>query len=201
MQVNGRHKGETIIVLGNGPSLRDFDFQKIASRTTIGVNRINRIFNPDYVLFLDKEAWGHYGGGIQAGRPKEIFCPNAIRNHVPHFVTLFGKFEPIVVGDILSHDFDAGLFWGYTSILPAINLAYVFGAHKVVMLGVDMHDGRHFDNDEDMPGYWGSLDRIMHDFVRIKTMTNNPDHNFRIYNGNPQSAIRVFDFVEAGREF
>lgn len=47
------HRGEQIIILGNGPSIRDIPVKALRRFTTIGVNEINRWFDPDYVLLYD----------------------------------------------------------------------------------------------------------------------------------------------------
>ena len=49
------HKGETCVVIGNGPSLKLSDIQRLPYKT-FGSNQIYRLpFQPDYYSIVDKE--------------------------------------------------------------------------------------------------------------------------------------------------
>jgi len=52
-QIYGRHKDETIIVLGNSASLNGMDLDEFDCFTTLGVNRILRMYEPTYVMVVD----------------------------------------------------------------------------------------------------------------------------------------------------
>jgi hypothetical protein len=47
------HKGETILILGSGPSLNDFNVNDLQRFTTIGANQISRRVDPTYVTLFD----------------------------------------------------------------------------------------------------------------------------------------------------
>lgn len=55
-ELKNAHAGEELIVLGNGPSLREINFNRLSGKCTFGMNNLASIFNqtewrPDYYLF------------------------------------------------------------------------------------------------------------------------------------------------------
>lgn len=209
VNIHGRHEGETIVVLGTGPSINKVDLKKALRFTTIGVNAILEKFEPDYYLFLDEINWEKYRYHIAATRA-QVFCPR--HRHVPVMAlgqtqemfpfkvdvpaTRFEQWAPWLDDQpILSRKYEDGLFYSATSTIAAVNLAFLFGAKRVVMLGVDLHDHSHYNDlvkgrDVQIP----QKHRIMTDFERIKKDIEGLD--FEILNGNPDSAVRCFPFVD-----
>ncbi|MDR2043935.1 MAG: hypothetical protein LBQ15_06130 [Clostridium sp.] len=59
-RLKGRHQGERCFIVGNGPSLRAADLDRIAGEVTFGLNRIYRIFpetvwRPTYYVVSDSD--------------------------------------------------------------------------------------------------------------------------------------------------
>lgn len=187
-----RHDGETIIVLGNGPSLKAFDFGRLDGFTTIGVNRIPEIFDPNYLVFLDSETWQHNKQLIIDSKATGKYCPDTIETGGT--CKQFKRYWPQILDPIIADDWDKGLFFGYTSIMPAINLAYLMKASKVVLLGVDMHDDSHYYDESPKPILDGFKVIIKH-FVRLKSFCLNKANGFQVLNGNPDSNVKIFDVV------
>jgi hypothetical protein len=151
MEIHGKHIGETIAVLGTGPSINDVDFSLLEGVTTIGVNRILYGFDPDYLVWLDLnavEVLEDIYGDSQALK----LCSR--RAWQEDDVIPFEKYEPKNGQPFLSSDFRKGMYHGPSSIFAAINLAYLFGAERVILLGVDLHNGAHFYSDKGKVSGW-----------------------------------------------
>ncbi|MDI9880065.1 6-hydroxymethylpterin diphosphokinase MptE-like protein [Flectobacillus longus] len=175
------HKGKKCVILCNGPSLNNVDFEilKDSNVITIGLNKINLLFErttfrPDYIacvnpfvleqnkdffsttsipLFLDFAAFK------QAGIKYKDFNKNS-QLHLLHSSTLHGRFA----GDISS-----SICQGSTVTYVALQLAFHFGFHEVTLVGCDhsfatkgtpnktikleSHDNNHFD-----PNYFSTKD-------------------------------------------
>ena len=52
-QIYDKHKGETILIIGNSKSLDGMDFDEFDCFTTIGINRILRVYEPTYLMLAD----------------------------------------------------------------------------------------------------------------------------------------------------
>jgi len=189
-----RHKDETIIILGNGPSLKDFDFTCLDGFTTIGVNRIPEIFDPDYLVFLDPITWAENKELIIESKATVKYCPEDI--DTGGICKPFKRYWPGALDPIISTDWEQGLFFGYTVIMAAINLAYLMEAKKAVLLGVDMHDHSHYYDNEPGAPIGPGFKVIIRHFVRLKSFCLNKCNNFQVLNGNPGSNVKLFDVVK-----
>ena len=52
--LGGKHRGETVVVIGNSSSLSEMDLSILDGYTTLGVNRLLRVYEPNYLLVVDK---------------------------------------------------------------------------------------------------------------------------------------------------
>ncbi len=68
--LDGKHKGETIVLVGSAPYLKDMDLHPLDGITTIGCNRnlLHPYFRPTYLMASDRRP---YIKEMQAGRYKE----------------------------------------------------------------------------------------------------------------------------------
>jgi len=138
-EYRNRHAGETIVVCGCGPSLRDLDHP--AECVTIGVNDVGRLFDPTYLVVLN---------------PPSQFAPGRFE-HVRHarakalFTQLdLGPVGPPVVRFALGQRGGTGDGGGrvlhYTQNSPyvAVGLAAWMGARRIELIGVDFVDDHFF---------------------------------------------------------
>lgn len=95
-QLHVNHNGAPIFVLGNGPSLRDFDFGRLKGRDTLGMNAAYRYWDtidwrPTYYCCLDDALIDTHKDAIlnliQEGRIKEFFLSGRILQHFPKLAT------------------------------------------------------------------------------------------------------------------
>jgi len=123
-----RHRGETLILLGTGPSLRSLDLAALRRFITIGCNGIGHTFQPDYYLIIDPFVYGTHQAIFDA-------CPGT--RILSSFtagecdVRLYYTYENLVgldPDDVYSADNS-----GYVQL----SIAYIMGAANLVLAGYD----------------------------------------------------------------
>ncbi len=192
--IENRHAGELIFVLGNGPSLAlaaEYE-RELRSYTTIGVNRSFRMLKTTYLLFLDASLWAQESEGI-LGCALPVFCPR--RLHLPCF-RQFDRHHARDRKDILSEHWRDGLYWSRSSAVAAINLACLFGAAQIALLGVDMRDNSHFYSEHGRNMPFLHADEILEDLWWMSRRML--EKGLRLWNCSPESAVRGFEKIELG---
>jgi len=195
--VDGAWRGEPTFLIGGGPSLRDFDFNRLRGRGH--VIAINRAFEvapfADILFFMDNKFYKlcHEGPRYEAWlafKGYKVFLDLMGRKYEDcYHVRSLGR-----VG--LSRSLASGLYHGNNSGVGALNLALVLQANPIYLLGYDMRfDAQghsHFHS-----GYGpGAREQTVRSFVRdfermAKFMKDERSH---IVNLNPHSGLRVFRF-------
>lgn len=144
--IHGRHKGELIIIYGNGPSLRLAEPHKaqLSQVRSIGVNVSYLLLPSDYLVFSDHYMWKHLKHELL--RLKSIvFCQ--YDQNIPYF-NQWEKYLPahscIKDRETLCPNWKVGIFKGISSAIAAVNLAYLFGASQIALLGIDLNSPTHF---------------------------------------------------------
>jgi len=192
--IEGCHKGEIIFVLGNGPSLELAKKCKrqLEALTAIGVNRSFRLLKTKYLLFLDGPLWVTDSEQIlQCG--STVFCPQRLR--LPYF-TPFARYSARNREDVLSQEWSSGLYWSRSSAVAAINLAYIFGAAEIALLGVDLRDYTHFYSGKGSNRSFPHADKIIEDLWWMSRRLL--DKGIKLWNCSPDSAVRGFEKTELG---
>jgi len=143
-------EGEACFILGGGPSLQGFDVERLRGRgRVIGVNNAGLDLCPwaDVLYFADGWSrwltWNHKRFHLFKGKYIVTRCDEGM--------------PPGVDIKQIKHDFKIGFsddprqLSGFCSGANAINLAYLFGARVIVLMGFDMR-----------PGNWHDLHRAGH---------------------------------------
>jgi hypothetical protein len=205
------HKGETAVVLGNGPSLKLSDIQKLRQYKFFGSNQIYRLpFIPDYYSIVDKEM-------LDACLP----LPMQVTSNSTMFLRAEAKVErnnPIypIVGAGFSRNIDNFVIMGGTVTYVLIQLAYYMGFTTLLLLGVDHHypkaetvtpgdffvagesDPDHFQPSDGEPYFRAGIRYNAPELERT-TVTYNWAKEFfkvegrKIYNLTPNSKLDVFE--------
>ena len=131
-----KHAGETCVVIGNGPSLRDVDLERLAKKyPTFGSNRIYLFpFVPKYYAICDELMAINCLVDIQKPEfnPEIMFLSRTIPmnrdNYIPVNYTVSGQF---------SKDIDHEIVIGGTVTYVLLQIAYYMGFSKVLLVGVD----------------------------------------------------------------
>ena len=134
-----RHHGETVYVVGKGPSLRGFDFGKLRGRTVIVINAAMLMLpNAPYWLFYDnhriceQEDWFRIfkGRAILARYFNSSCLPKDERLH------FYREGNACVPG----RRWNEFLYYGNNTAVLATNIAAVLGAARIELLGIDLGD-------------------------------------------------------------
>lgn len=182
-------EGETVYIIGGGPSLIGFDWTRLSGKRTIAVNKsILSYPNADAMYWTDSRVYGWNKSEIDKFKGPKY----TIRHHVtyPTDVKILRKSNKFGLED--SKD---AICHGNNSGYAAINLAYLLGAKRIILLGYDMkndgsrghyHDGypvpvtgNNIYKDQFIPGF-----QIIADLLRQK--------NIEVYNASMTSALTVW---------
>ena len=131
--------GEDVYVLGGGPSLRDFDWNRLQDRNTIGCNQaflhgasicnICCFGDPDFWRLYSDQLFHEYGGWVVSNLPR--LTEKGLPDQPPQWVHIFQRLDRG-----LSSEPDA-LAWNMNTGSVAIHLALLLGARRIYLLGFD----------------------------------------------------------------
>lgn len=195
-QYNGKvdpiWSGETVYIIGGGPSLKGFNWSRLHGKRTIAINKAIITYpNADVMYWTDSRVYRWYTNEINKFKglkftirpwPEYTNDVKVLRKGIK-----FGLEEP---RDRLAH--------GNNSGYAAINLAYHLGAKKIILLGYDMkndgvtghfHDGYPVPITSDkiyrnqfLPGFEVLAERLK-------------EKKIQIFNASPISNIKCFPMI------
>lgn len=134
-----RHRGESVIVCGCGPSLHELtEPQRFI---TIGVNDIGRLFDPNYLVVVNPRSQfkGDRFRYVEQSKAQALFTQLELGPVRPPVVPFkLGQFAGTTpaVGDVLHHT--------QNSPYVAVCLAACMGATRIGLIGVDFTDHHFF---------------------------------------------------------
>ena len=146
-----RHKGETCIITGMGPSFEYVPNEFLESYVTFGVNKIwLKEFSPTYYVATDP--WMNpYTRWMDDMRCRDYFL-------LPSFARGVGGSTPVVykndAPEEFTHDPRVSMRKGYGTVVHvALRFAYLMGFTTALLVGLDHTGGTHFH-----PAYdqWGA---------------------------------------------
>jgi len=181
--------GETVYIIGGGPSLENFNWNNLIGKKTIAINKsILSYPNANILYWTDSRVYGWYKNEIDNFSGLKV----TIRDHVTYtddikIMKKGNKYGLEEAKDTLCH--------GNNSGYAAINLAYLLGAKKIVLLGYDMRNvgtkghyhggypvpatGDNVYKDQFIPGF-----KILADLLKEKKI--------EVYNASIHSALTVW---------
>lgn len=183
----GEWKGEAAVILGGGPSLRKDLVPALRGRARVIAVNNAYLLAPwaDLLFFADRRWWewnkhdlGRYEGPLMVTRQR-IEDPRVKRLGRERVEAL--SRNPCVVA-------------GWCGGANAINVAYLYGANPIILMGFDMR-----------PGNWHDLHRLPHApnqhrerFIpALERMAVELEReNVTVLNTNPRSALRCFPFAD-----
>jgi hypothetical protein len=181
--------GETVYIIGGGPSLIGFDWNRLIGKKTIAINKAILSYpKADVLYWTDSRVYGWYKKEIDSFKGLKY----SIRNHASYpadinILRKSNKFGLEEAKDALCH--------GNNSGYAAINLAYLLGVKRIVLLGYDMHnDGKrsHYHEGYPVPATGDNIYRdqfvpgfeILADLLKQKKV--------EVYNASTTSSLRVW---------
>lgn len=144
LNLKDKHKGERCFIIGNGPSLKPDDLDKIKGEASFAVNNIGNVFGsttwrPTYFMSVDTVAYHWYGkeySEMQAGyrflnvKLADLYC--TVYDKVLYF-NVWG----VQTENDFSEDITKGIYLGFGILYTVLQLAVYMGFSKIYLLGVD----------------------------------------------------------------
>jgi hypothetical protein len=189
---DGAWAGQACFIIGGGPSLKGFDFNRLRGRgRIIAINRAYE-FVPfaDVHYFMDRP----YYKRIQSEPSWRVFPGIKVYLNMSGYSIEGGVVSLRPMGRTgLSRSLAEGIYHGNNSGVGAIGLAHCLGANPVYLLGYDCKrtsESSHFHS-----GYGRSMSdtvlaRMIKDFDDMAALLRGV--GTRVINLNPDSAIRCF---------
>ena len=144
------HEGETAFLIGNGPSVRSDDLEKLEGNITFCCNKFymsysNHSFRPTYTVSADDKMINDFGNEIAKNSEGIVwFCSAApVEQEEKGFEWVFLQSEKLrLEKDALL----AGAYHTGATLLAALQIGYYMGIRKYVLYGVD-HNFKYDSND------------------------------------------------------
>lgn len=206
---DGSWKGQRCFLIGGGPSLRGFDFERLRGERVIAINAAFKFcMFADILFFMDranfymamlkgrmndggiKKAWDEFSG-------YKVFLDLLQNRQIPGCHQLYAN-SSIESG--LTFTMKKGLIHGNNSGHGALNLAFCLGANPIYLLGYDFY----FVGPKKQRGHFhnvykhelsenGFLAFIKHFQKSSKILRR---AGVRVFNCNSKSRLRYFEFAD-----
>lgn len=197
---DGSWAGRRCFVVGGGPSLKGFDFERLRGDKVIAVNKAfldvpfaDVVFGMDRSL-IDNFMTGRLGENYR--RAFESFEGAKLWLDISGYSYPPGVYSIPSAGEIgWTKSLKEGLYHGQNSGYGALNLAMVLGADPIYLLGYDCSKGpageKNYHDGYPSGGNPDALNIFKRAFeVGAALLNGRP----RIVNLNPNSALRCFEF-------
>jgi hypothetical protein len=194
-------KGQRCFIIGGGPSLTGFDFERLWGERVIAINKaFASCMFADVLYFMD---FIHFYTNIEDGRfgPEYLEKWKAFKGIKVHADSRGRDLPDVYWINLSSYQYGVstsqkrGLFRGSNCGYGALNLAVLMRANPIYLLGYDMkHDGKitHFHEGysrtaqgKALKTFIGELGAIRHDLKARR---------IKVVNLNPDSALKWFEF-------
>lgn len=145
--LRNKHAGKRCFIIGNGPSLKIEDLDRLKNEITFACNKIYLAFDqtewrPTYYSILDVLVAENNRSDVNELKLCKIFC-EAVRSYfkdADDIIWLKSLKMPILNGDYkgkFSTNAHEGVYGGWTVIYPQIQLAFFMGIREIYLIGVD----------------------------------------------------------------
>lgn len=181
-------KGQTVYLIGGGPSLKTFKWNMLRGKKTIAINKAIKFWpEADAMYWTDGRIWTWLQKEIKEFKGmKFTIAPKPYTADV-HLLGRGRKYGLEVSPDMLAH--------GNNSGYAAINLAIHLGAKRIVLLGYDMgNDGTvsHFHDGYPVNATGENIykNQFLPGFEILKNELKGKD--IQIFNACPTSKLNTF---------
>jgi hypothetical protein len=202
---NGCWAGRRCFIIGGGPSLKGFNFDKLQDELTIGINAVYQKFDPIILFGMDKRffEWAEckgikYYGKNEKEKNEFLERYNNLTAIKLHLNVEKADFENVYkidcMGNLgLSASLSNGLCHGENSGYAALNLAYILGCNPIYLLGFDMDGDKKYHWHDGHPGQAGTGD--MSTFpIAFNQFADEIKKKTRVINLNKESKLKCFEF-------
>ncbi len=183
--------GETVYILAGGASVRDLDLSRLRGKKVIAVNTAVFTWPLCQVMYWNDPEWYRQWGEKLAGYRGRVITGCA---HLSMKIYDQVKKAPAKKGLAV----DPGrVAMSYTSTQAAMNIAYHYGARRLVLLGVDCKlaaDGtRNHHSPHRHKSRVGWAERWIGDFEHVARVA--PTLGVEILNASPDTDLTCFEKV------
>lgn len=202
-RVKPRWTGKTCVVAATGPSLTPEATQLCRGLPTIAVSNAYKLMPWADVLYSCDPTWWREHQGCRLF-PGEKWSSHGKERSTDDKTTVARLYQLRLVQGLFKDGFSydpTAIHYGGNSGFQAVNLAILFGATRIVLIGFDMRivdDKRHFFGDHPHPlrnagplGQWAR---------RFKHAAKTLPSTIQIVNATPGSAITCFPMVDLEAE-
>lgn len=214
IKFNYIHKGERCFIIGNGPSLKIKDLEKLFDNHeyTFAVNGIVRCygqtrFRPTYYCMSDIKARIIYEKELINTNPSTIFASDfALLHKETDFFRCANKIHLITQkpnGNFgFSDDICCGVYWGYTVLYDlCLQIAIYMGFNEIYFLGADCTKDKP-TNDQHFITNYSNLnfkakfyyDEVMDAYAVAKQYADT--HGIKVFNATRGGNLEVFPRVD-----
>ena len=173
-------------VIGSGSSLLYFNLARIKDMDRIAINSSLKVLPCQYLVFLDAEFPETYTDELLKFKG-DIYCSDraAARIHELNLPVNFISFKN-QYNNIAKDWCDPVI--GMMSGLAALNIALLLGYKEIYLIGYDLYPGHIYQRPNKAYSDDWTMNKIVNKFELFK------DVDAKIYNCNPHSRIKTFDF-------
>lgn len=185
----GAWKGEPCFILGGGPSLKGFDVERLRGKGRVIAINAAFLLAPwaDVLYMADLGCYENFRDRAHLYRGEHFITRSKIKAPDPaHNLKRVNKTLTAPISD------DAGTVVGQDSGSNSLNVAYLFGASPIYLLGFDMtpgnwHDLHHKPQRESFSRtYMPFFEAMAPELAR---------RGVKVFNCNPESALTCFPYA------
>lgn len=221
--LKNRYKGQRCFIIGNGPSLRISDLNKISNEITFGTNRIYSLFDktewrPSFYVAIDNNVLKDNREEINKVEASHKFInvtakAYGINSENTTFINMFGPYliKPYlyetkkVCGDV-----SKAFTLSYSVTGVAMELAVYMGFKEIYLIGIDHNYSNYIDkngiyhSDDSVKDYFGSLKTKSYT-IQYRDATESyykafreysELYNIKIYNATRGGRLEVFERID-----
>jgi hypothetical protein len=204
---DGSWAGHPAFIVGGGPSLVDFDFERLRGHRSIAVNIAFWKFEPTMIFSMDTRClnWilkGHYEPkfpGLLAKFKKSTAYKVWLMTYtasLPDDIFTVNVFNDYTTGlGVFPRRSTDGIGHGNNSGYGALNMAVCLGANPIYLLGFDCSrtaEKSHWHEGHPVPQNPKHLDGFIPRFNRAAEIIKAA--GVRVVNLNPASALKCFEY-------
>lgn len=224
-KLKNAHSGETCVIVGNGPSLRAADLQKLHEKgiATFGTNRVFKIFDqtdwrPTFYVSEDANILRGVQQEVSALEAEIKFIPINLKwyedieipNALYFKIDYDGKYEQSFG---LSTDISRAVRCRSTVTATCLQLAIYMGYSKIYLIGVDHNFAKMIDKNgnvivdnsiqsnflanyqSDIPDLGFSIDEATEAYLNVEQLSRKMK-TFRVYNATRGGKLEVYERVD-----
>jgi hypothetical protein len=184
----------TVYIIGGGPSVSETPLHLIHGKNVIGVNNAYKLGDWVNVCWFGDSRWFKWNmQGLKNFKGLLVTCQRKLKHAEDYDVKSVQKGKPAGIERKPTR-----VCWNGSSGGSAINLAYHFGAKKIVLIGFDMKpvNGK-YNYHSDYPEKRTAINPYAKFMIPFPAVKKEADKlGLEILNATPNSAIKSFKIVK-----